>query len=281
MRSNVKKGLAPAPGRQRTPLVRALDKNEEVQSKVTECAQELSLVNTKIKEDIIHPFLSEEIQPTLEQIEKIEDKVHDCSEDLIAVNKTLALEISERKHLERVLSDTQIAEDEARRSALHDLLTGLPNRMLFNDRLEHALADAKRNTLSFALMFIDLDHFKQINDSYGHDTGDEVLRTVAERLKSSVRANDTVSRHGGDEFIYLCLGVEKKIDVVNIAQKLSDTISADFENTGTKFTVQPSVGVALYPADGESAEVLLKNADAAMYKAKERKTGIVFFSQVD
>jgi len=210
----------------------------------------------------------------------VEDKVQECAADLLAVNKTLENEIAERKHLEHLLAHTQIAEDEARRSALHDLLTGLPNRSLFNDRLEHALADAKRTGLRLAVMFMDLDNFKQINDSHGHHAGDRMLRTVAERLESSVRANDTVSRYGGDEFLYLCMGVEKEIDVANIAHKLSDTISGAYESNGTSLTVRPSIGIALYPNDGEAAEVLLKNADAAMYKAKQRKAGVLFFSEI-
>lgn len=153
--------------------------------------------------------------------------------------------------------------------------------MLFNDRLEHAIAEAKRNGLRLALMFIDLDNFKQINDSFGHQTGDRVLRMVAERLESSVRASDTVSRHGGDEFLYLCMGIEKEIDVANIAHKLSDRISAAYESNGTRFAVQSSIGIAFYPNDGEAAEVLLKNADTAMYKAKQRKAGISFFSEIE
>jgi len=280
MRSYLKKTMAPAPGQQGTALARALDKSEQVQSKVTECADELSSVNTKIKEEIVHPSPAERVRPALERIEKVEDKVQECADDLLGVNKTLEKEISERKHLEHLLAHTQIAEDEARRSALHDLLTGLPNRSLFNDRLEHALADAKRNSLRLAVMFIDLDNFKQINDSHGHHTGDRMLRMVAERLESSVRANDTVSRHGGDEFLYLCMGVEKEIDVANIAHKLFDKISADYESNGTKLAVRPSIGIALYPNDGEAAEVLLKNADSAMYKAKQRKAGVLFFSEI-
>ena len=280
MDSDSRKTVALASEQQLTPLVRALDKNEEVQSKVTEFAEDLSAVNAKIKQDINHPSPAESVLPTLKRIEVVEDKVQECSEELLAVNEALGEEIAERRHLERVLSDTIVAEDEARRSGLHDLLTGLPNRTLFNDRLEQALADAKRNALCLALMFIDLDNFKQINDSYGHDTGDEVLRTVAERLKSSVRANDTVSRHGGDEFMYLCIGVEKETDVINIARKLSDAISAAIANDGKQFAVQPSIGIALYPTDGEAADVLLKKADAAMYKAKQQKAGILFSSQL-
>jgi diguanylate cyclase (GGDEF)-like protein len=266
---------------QGTALARALDKSEQVQSKVTECAEELSSVNINIKEEIVRHSPAERVRPALERIEKVEEKVQECADDLLAVNETLKKEIAERKHLEHLLAHTQVAEGEARRSALHDLLTDLPNRSLFNDRLEHALADAKRNSLNLAVMFIDLDNFKQINDAHGHHTGDRMLRMVAERLESSVRANDTVSRHGGDEFLYLCMGVEKKIDVVNIALKLFDAISAAFESDGTKLIVRPSIGIAIYPNDGETAEVLLKNADTAMYKAKQRKTGISFFSDIN
>lgn len=245
MESDVNNTIVPASGKQGTPLAQALDKSEQVQSKVTECAEELSSVNTNIKEEIVRPSPAERLRPALERIENVEDKVQECADDLLAVNETLETEIAERKHLEDLLAHSQIAEDEARRSALHDLLTGLPNRALFNDRLEQALADAKRNRLNLAVMFIDLDNFKQINDAHGHHTGDLTLRMVAERLECCVRANDTVSRHGGDEFLYLCMGVEKKIEVRNIAHKLFEAVSAVFENSGTKLTVQPSIGIAL------------------------------------
>ena len=132
MPSDLKKTLTPPPGQQGTALARALDKSEQVQSKVTECADELSSVNTTIKEEIVHPSPAERVRPALERIENVEDKVQECAADLLAVNKTLENEIAERKHLEHVLAHTQTAEDEARRSALHDLLTGLPNRLLFN-----------------------------------------------------------------------------------------------------------------------------------------------------
>ena len=281
MESDGKNTIVPASGNQGSALAQALDKSEEVQSKVTQCAEELSSVNANIKEEIVRPSPAERLRPALERIENVEDKVQECAEDLLAVNETLETEIAERKHLEHRLADSQLAEDQARRSALHDLLTGLPNRALFNDRLEHALADAKRNRLSLAVMFIDLDNFKHINDTHGHHTGDRMLRMVAERLECSVRANDTVSRHGGDEFLYLCMGIEKKIEAGNIAHKLFDAVSAAFDSNGTKLTVQASIGIALYPNDGEAAEVLLKNADTAMYKAKEGKTGISFFSDID
>jgi diguanylate cyclase (GGDEF)-like protein len=119
-------------------------------------------------------------------------------------------EIAERKNLESELAESLLAEEEARRRSLHDQVTGLPNRALLRDRLEHALAQAKRNSLSLSLLFIDLDDFKRVNDSHGHEVGDKVLRTIAERLQSSVRADDTVGRQGGDEFVYLILDIENE-----------------------------------------------------------------------
>lgn len=276
-------------------LVRALDKSEQVQIKVEECAEELAFVNTKMKEDFTEHLPLAEIEQVLSQSEDIETKVEECAEDLNAVNAALGHEITERKQLERALSQsqadlsdtrveltaTQRAEEMASHRALHDVLTGLPNRALFNDRLKQALAEAKRHGWNSAVLFIDLDQFKTINDTYGHQTGDQVLRVVAERLQAAIRAVDTVSRHGGDECLCLLQEVHEPADVAAVANKILTTMSASCEMGGVTLTVQPSIGIALYPSDGETPAVLLKCADAAMYRAKEDHTGYCFSHQLD
>lgn len=152
---------------------------------------------------------------------------------------------------------------------LHDSLTGLPNRMLFNDRLKLSLNEAQRSGESFAVMFVDLDRFKNINDSLGHAVGDQVLRGVAERLVDSVRTSDTVARYAGDEFTVILRHIVQKQDVMRVAQKINEVLSRPLKVHGQdELFVTASVGVSVYPDDGRSAEDLLKNADMAMYSAK-------------
>lgn len=259
-------------------LVKALNQSEQVKLKVETCAQELALVNTVLKEELEDHLSLDEIQSALTQSEEIEDKVQECAEDLHAINTALAKEIKERKNLEKKLSDSEAEEAKSRYLAYHDVTTGLANRALFNERLNHALVQAERHDWTLALLFIDLNKFKFINDTYGHDVGDTVLQTVAERLKGSVRDEDTVSRIGGDEFMCLLLEVKEAENVENIVLTISAKISEEFEVNGIPLTVESSIGIALYPQDGTTAEALLKNADTAMYEAKQNNEAFAFSS---
>ncbi|MFT7004821.1 MAG: diguanylate cyclase (GGDEF)-like protein/PAS domain S-box-containing protein, partial [Sulfurimonas sp.] len=153
--------------------------------------------------------------------------------------------------------------------AHHDSLTGLPNRILFNDRLEQAIETAKRNKTSFALLFIDLDHFKEINDSLGHNFGDEVLITVSKKLKEVIRYEDTVARLGGDEFTIILKNLSKVEDASMIANKILETLSKAIIVDNNTLYASCSIGISIYPNDGLSAQSLLKFSDSAMYKAKE------------
>jgi len=152
--------------------------------------------------------------------------------------------------------------------AYHDALTDLPNRRLFHDRLEQALSHAQRNDHISAVLFIDLDRFKTINDTLGHDLGDRLLQAVAQRLSSLIRKGDTVARLGGDEFIILLAQVAKPQDVEVVVGKLISLFSQPFKIDQHLLHVTLSIGVALYPGDGESPEQLMKNADTAMYQTK-------------
>jgi diguanylate cyclase (GGDEF)-like protein len=273
-------------------LAAALNQSEHVKDKVEECAQELSTINNVLKQEAHHHLPLEQVQQALQQSEEVEIKVQECADDLSVVNQVLSVEIRERKKLERKLaenkieladtqvelSEAQTQEKHARHLSLHDVVTGLPNRMLFNDRLKNALAQARRHEWHLAVMFIDLDKFKAINDSYGHDAGDKVLKIVSERLHTSVRGADSVGRQGGDEFLYLMLEVKDESDVAHIAEKLIETIGKPCEFDGLALSVKPSIGIALYPQDGRSAQVLLKNADSAMYKAKQSAKGYSFYA---
>jgi diguanylate cyclase (GGDEF)-like protein/PAS domain S-box-containing protein len=154
-------------------------------------------------------------------------------------------------------------------SAQHDLVTNLPNRSLLNDRLAQSIAMGLRNNRSVAVLFLDLDHFKYINDSLGHAIGDQLLQCVSKRLQSSVRGSDTVSRQGGDEFVILLSEITLPEHAATIANKILHSLSLPCSIDGHDLHIDGSIGISIYPADGEDAETLIKNADTAMYCAKE------------
>jgi diguanylate cyclase (GGDEF)-like protein len=162
------------------------------------------------------------------------------------------------------------AEGKIRNLAYHDALTGLPNRVLLNDRLEMALASSRRNQNKLAVLFIDFDGFKGINDRLGHALGDQLLKAVAERLRQCLRKQDTVARLGGDEFVVLLPEIHAPADAGNLARKLLTVVRAPFELGGEVVHITLSIGVAIYPKDGESSKTLLKHADEALYRAKNR-----------
>lgn len=154
--------------------------------------------------------------------------------------------------------------------AAHDGLTDLPNRMLLHERLSQALASAERHRYLLAVAFLDLDGFKQINDTLGHGVGDRLLQAVALRLVESVRHSDTVSRQGGDEFVLLLSRVEQHEDAAATARKIVAGVAVPFDVDGHRIHVTASVGVSIYPQDGTDGEMLIRNADRAMYRAKKR-----------
>jgi len=154
-------------------------------------------------------------------------------------------------------------------TAEHDFLTGLPNRMLLNDRIGQAIAVAQRHRNKVAVMFMDLDNFKHINDSLGHQAGDQLLQSVARRLVACVRGEDTVSRQGGDEFVALLSEVHQPEDAAVIARKMLQTVARTHAINQHELRVTASIGVSIYPDDGTDAETIVKNADTAMYQAKE------------
>jgi diguanylate cyclase (GGDEF)-like protein/PAS domain S-box-containing protein len=168
------------------------------------------------------------------------------------------------------ITERKRAEDHLVYLAHHDSLTGLPNRTLFNDRLQQSLIDAARRERVVAVLFMDLDRFKTINDTLGHEVGDVLLRAVSGRLKDCIRTGDTVARLGGDEFIVLLPGVGHADDVGRIAQKILDVFDQPFSIDGREFFVTTSIGITLYPFDGKDVDGLVKNADVAMYRAKEQ-----------
>jgi diguanylate cyclase (GGDEF)-like protein/PAS domain S-box-containing protein len=167
------------------------------------------------------------------------------------------------------ITDRKTAQEQMEYQAYHDALTGLPNRLLFRDRIDIALAHAKRHRTAAAVMFLDLDQFKLVNDSLGHTVGDALLQEVATRLVLSIRADDTVARMGGDEFTVLLTDVKDSGASAVVAQKLLEAISQPMLIEGHELYVTTSIGIARSPEDGTDAETLLKRADNAMYRAKE------------
>ena len=171
------------------------------------------------------------------------------------------------------------AEERVHRLAHYDELTGLPNRSMFNQRLSHALAQARRNDKSLAILFIDLDRFKNINDTLGHEAGDRVLKGVAQRLQGCLREGDTVGRLGGDEFVVLIEELPEPMHVAAVAQKILDAVVKPFIVGAQEFHITASIGISTYPDDSADMQGLLKNADIAMYRAKEQgKNNYQFYS---
>ena len=164
--------------------------------------------------------------------------------------------------------------------ATHDALTGLPNRHLLNDRIQQALIQSQREATQTAVLFIDLDQFKTINDSLGHDVGDLLLKEVAQRLGSSLRNGDTVARSGGDEFVVVLTDISNAQEAATVAQKLLDALIAPYQISGNDMRTTASIGIAIFPDDGENVETLIKNSDLAMYYAKEAgRNNCQFFTQ--
>jgi len=185
-------------------------------------------------------------------------------------NRNLKLQIKERRQAEKKLKHL----------ALHDPLTGLPNRILFQDRLQQAIALSKRNGHKFAVFFMDLDNFKIINDTMGHEVGDELLKEVAKRLSDTGRDMDTVARLGGDEFAFIINKVKTIENAVIVAQRLNKLLKKPIEVNGNKINMGSSIGVTMFPDDAENSETLLRNADIAMYQAKDDGRNVIrFFTQ--
>ncbi|MES2071860.1 MAG: diguanylate cyclase [Pseudomonadota bacterium] len=191
---------------------------------------------------------------------ELELRVQERTAELANSNQQLQHEIQVR----------QLAEEHIRHLANHDALTGLPNRRLLEDRLEHALSQARRNQNMVAVKFIDLDRFKEVNDKLGHRVGDLLLQTVANRLRSLLREIDTISRIGGDEFILVLSDMTSEQHVLETAEKILHALSQPYFIEQHTLSTTPSIGISLYPRDGDNAEQLMSKADVAMYQVKKK-----------
>jgi diguanylate cyclase (GGDEF)-like protein len=166
------------------------------------------------------------------------------------------------------VSSRKRVEEQLQYMATHDILTNLPNRFLFNDRLNQAVSKAIRDGRRFAVLFLDLDGFKEVNDHFGHQKGDGILQQVAQRLRGCLRESDTLARLGGDEFSLILEGIQDPLSAAVVPQKLLAALAVPFYLDEEEIIITASIGISLYPEDGDNTEMLVKKADAAMYRAK-------------
>lgn len=257
-------------------LDRVLYHSERVQGMLAECAEDLSMVNDALKQELAREQLPEAVEQALNQNDVVEIKVETAAIELSIANEALQNEIDARMTLEIQLAAAISQKEQAHHAAMHDALTGLANRALFHERLESALAQATQIDYRPAVLFIDLNRFKMVNDTHGHASGDQMLQVIADTLKNIVGAADTVSRYGGDEFLALLTHAENRQTVENLADKMTRAIkSAAIEHEPEQFLrVSASIGIALYPTDGATAHALIDAADKAMYRIKQEKSVI-------
>jgi diguanylate cyclase (GGDEF)-like protein len=248
-------GLSLVTNRQRTTTIRQCNTTPEVPLSETH------------KEVDVHPRASR--------------KPRDAPYNFEARQDPLGLEVAALRALlaktQEELTSAQEREKRARYLAFHDDLTALPNRRFFRERLDLALRDEGAGVPPLAVLYLDLDGFKALNDLYGHDTGDEFLSTVARRLSHALRAEDLVSRLAGDEYACLISGVSRRKRLQQLAATLFHAVSVPFKIGALELTVRPSIGIAVYPRDGSTTDELMKAADSAMYMAKRQKSSYAFF----
>ena len=284
-----------APVAKPVALELVLEQTQDVKAKVEAAADDLASANDIVKKSLAEGTTTLTAHKALATSEKVESKVQECADELHEVNETLAQGIGDLKQAEialmesrKALADTEVAlataqeeEKKARQRAMHDSTTGLPNRELFDDRLAHAIALAERHDWTLAVMFLDLDRFKSINDTHGHAAGDWVLKEVAKRLLQHSRGEDTVCRNGGDEFLYLLVNPQGRENIERIAGVVLKDIAQPIDIDDLQLVIKPSIGIAVYPNNGTTGEQLIRNADTAMYRAKKRLSGCVFFNALE
>lgn len=269
------------------PLDRALKHSQAAKQKVDAVADDLGTANQAVKTSLSHGIATVPAEQSLQEGERIESTEKEAAEDLREVNGVLLKGIGQLQttevalaqaeavlvHTQEALVSAQHNEDVSRQRALHDSATGLPNRELFNDRMAQAIAMAERHGWILAVMFLDLDGFKQVNDAHGHAAGDAVLKEVARRLALNARDEDTVCRNGGDEFLVLLINPEGVGTPERLGRGILDLIAEPIDAGGIKLSVAASIGIALFPQHASMGAELVAAADAAMYQAKRAGGG--------
>jgi diguanylate cyclase (GGDEF)-like protein len=261
-------------------LTRVLGQSEHIDVLIKQSAEELRSINAGIRHALASSDPRPGVKSALDKNGAVAGQLQDASEKLTAVSQALRIEIRDRTMVDHQLAAAVEQEEGSRSAALHDKLTALPNRVLFEDRLEHGISQAKRHRWLLAVMFLDLNKFKSINDTYGHQAGDAVLQAVAMRLKHTTRNEDTISRFGGDEFLCVLTQLHEQSEIAMIAAKILKAIQAPCDLHVGDVIVNPrleaAIGISMFPRDGASAAALIKRADEAMYWAKENKSGFAF-----
>lgn len=264
-------------------LAQLLEQIEQVNDLLKKSADELSSFTTATMRVLAATDPLRGIELVLAKNLTVANGLRELSKTLTVSNQTLAREVSEAVMPGHQLAAALEQESAARTAALHDRLTGLPNRVLFKDPLEHGIAQATRHQWTLAVMFVDLDKFKSVNDTHGHTVGDATLQIIARRLTEITRVEDTVSRHGGDEFLYLLTQVDEADDFAKIAGKILKSIKAPcavrVNGQAINLSIEASIGISIFPKDGATADALIQSADGAMYRAKGSKFGYVFAQQ--
>jgi diguanylate cyclase (GGDEF)-like protein/PAS domain S-box-containing protein len=234
--------------------------------------------------DVVHPDYREIEKTRMQQLEDSPDIVSWTEEKYVRLDgAVIDVEVAGARFsyqgkpavqaIFRDITGRKLAAQRIEHLALHDPLTGLPNRMLFFDRIHQVIAEAKRDRNIFALLYIDMDDFKSINDMYGHNAGDRLLREVSKRLVSSMRESDPIARIGGDEFIGICRTITTPEEAELVACKIIAIQSEPFDLKGHSYSIGVSIGISVYPTDGEDAGTLLNRADEAMYRVKKSGKG--------
>ena len=269
-----------------------LARSRAVKTDISTCSVELGRAHDIVRVKVSELSSLATADQLLKDSNAIKIRVLECANDLNAVNHALARAISSLRETEISLADaldvlaiTEAAlassESEKRRAellSLRDLTTGLPNRRMFDDRLEQALSMADRHGWTLAVMFLDLDRFKNVNDLLGHAAGDEVLKEVARRLMTHTRDEDTACRNGGDEFLFLLVNPQGRENIARIVNAILASTAVPVNTGKLDVVIKASIGIAIYPENGTHADDLIQNADTAMYRAKDEKSGHAFFS---
>ncbi len=285
------KPIEQADAKASTSVELALVKSKQVEEIIVECAVDLSSTTQTMEAGVAQGATLLATLATLAQSENMDGKVQEWVEELHGVNEALTQGMNDLKRTEMALEESRKSLEESQEAlanaleeikqvrdlALHDVLTGLPNRELFNDRLGYAIALAHRRDWNLAVMFLDLDGFKGINDTLGHAAGDEVLARTAKRLTKKLRFADTVSRYGGDEFVLLLMNPQAHSNIQRIAEEVLADLAEPFMFGDQELAIRASLGIAVYPDHGTRRDELLQKADAAMYVAK-KAGGCVAFS---
>ena len=261
-------------------LIHVLDQSEQIKIDVEQCAEDLATVNSELKKELGSGTLQPGVVVALQKSESVEAKVEEAAEDLTSVNQALKTEVKERVVLEKELIDVKQQEKAARHAALHDPLTSLPNRGLFDDRLEQALAQAKRNSRTLAVLFIELREPQDTGNTRDDVLSDKVLLSIVSNLENMKRDDDTLMRHGDREFLYLRTELTSETDATAIAEQIIQTLSTPGKVNGagpaTKAGLKLFIGIAVFPRDGETAAALVGNADEARHRAKRTSKGHSF-----